>query len=369
MIDGRAREMGLGSFPDVSLEEAREEARQKRKMIRRKPEHGGPVDPLDERQAAEIGAKTKAKAATFRQCATAFAKAQSNSWGSVKHTQQWLNSLEQHVFPQIGDVSADSIDSAAVAAVLEPIWHTMPVTAGRLRARIEKAFDYAIAAEHRSDNPAKLGVISILLGKQAHEVVHLRALGIDEMREFVAALRTRDTVVAACFEFAILTGTRNDEVRLARWDEIEGDTWVVSASRMKGRKGKRRPHAIPLSSAAKAIIERMQVIRDGHYIFAGFQKGRPLGKNALLDLRNQMGYREEMTTHGCRSTFSDWAGDRDDVEPEVAEMALAHKVGSAVRQAYRRSKAFEKRAALMQRWSDFLDGKSAEVVQLRAAGI
>jgi integrase len=372
MINGRAREMGLGSLADIGLAEAREAARLCRLQVHQKPEAGGPVDPLDERHAAELRQRFETgRQKTFRQCAEACMAANAEEWGNAKHAQQWRNSLANYAYARIGDIPVQLIDTDAIVMLLRPIWRTKAVTAARVRGRIEKVFDWATAAKLREgENPAARGPLSILLGKQARQVKHHAALKPEEMHDFVGALRERGTVAAAAFEFAILTATRTQEALKAQWEEIKGDVWVVPAERMKGRKGKRRPHAVPLSDDAKKVIQKMEAMRRGEFIFPGQTGSRPLGDKAMLDERDAMGYDDRMTPHGARSTFRDWCGDKTNFPREVAEAALAHRVGNAAEQAYRRSTALEKRRQLMIKWAEFIDAPpmSSEVVPIRRAG-
>jgi integrase len=363
---GRDREMGIGSCDVVTIDEARARARQYRAMLSRPAELGGPVDPLAERQDAEIRAKmSSANSVTFAQCAEAYCAAQASSWGNPKHSRQWLASLEQHVFPAIGDVPAHLVTTDMIVKALSPIWRTHAVTASRVRTRIERALDWAVAAKLRDDNPAKQSVLKILLGTPVHEVKHRAALGVDEIHEFMAQLRARQTVAARCFEFSVLTATRSQEAMGTRWDEIDGDLWTCPSVRMKGKLGKRVPHIVPLSRQALAVLAQMP--RCSNLVFPGVQHNRPLGKNSLLYERTLMGYREQMSPHGCRSTFKAFCRDKAGAAEELSELALAHVIGNNTTQAYGRTTAVERRRALMQSWANYIDGVSGDnVVQLSA---
>lgn len=191
MIDGKAVEMGIGSYDDVGLQQARELARQYRAQVHRKPEHGGPVDPLHERQAAEIAAAAarrieKVKEMTFKACADGYLRANANSWKNAKHRQQWFNTLDTYVYPHLGGMPVKRVDVGDVVRVLQPIWHDKAETARRVRMRIETILEWAIAAEHYArDNPAKRDRVKHLLGAQTDVVKHHEALPYEQIGDFM----------------------------------------------------------------------------------------------------------------------------------------------------------------------------------------
>jgi len=237
---------------------------------------------------------------------------------------------------------------------LDSIWTTKPETASRLRGRIELVLDWAtVRGFRKGENPARWrGHLHKLLPPRSkvRKVEHHPALPYDEIAEFVAALRGYEGIAARALEFLILTATRTGEVIGAQWDEVEfkDKVWVVPAARMKAE----REHRVPLSASAVAVLDQMQACRESEFIFPGGKRGRPLSNMAMLKLLKRMG-RADLTTHGFRSTFRDWAAERTNFPREVAEMALAHTVGDKAEAAYRRGDLFQKRRQLMDAWSRF----------------
>jgi integrase len=347
-VNGRNRDMGLGSTITVSLADARERALECRKQ------RLDDIDPIEarkeKRQAAKLAA---AKALTFKQCSDGYFKAHQAGWRGAKHAAQWSSSVAAYVHPIIGDLPVASIDVGLVMKVLEPIWTEKSETASRVRGRIESVLDWATARGlRRGENPARWrGHLENLLPKKSKvaRVEHHPALAYDEIGEFVVDLSKREGVAARALEFAILTAARTGEIRGARWDEIDFNNrlWVIPAERMKAN----REHRVPLSSAALAILARMQEQRSGDYVFSA-RPGRPLNDRALLDVLDGM-KRNDLTSHGFRSTFRDWAADRTNFDRDAIELALAHAVGDRVEQAYRRGDGLEKRRQLAEAWAAF----------------
>jgi integrase len=366
MLDGKAREMGLGGATKVGLADARKKAAGQRLLLTDK------IDPV-ERRKAEHGAKKieAARVMTFDDCAAAYIKAHEAGWRHAKHHQQWTNSLARHVSPVFGALPVRAVDVGLVMKVLEPIWTTKPETAARVRGRIEAVLDWAkVRGFRESDNPARWrGHLSNLLPQRSklRAVKHFAALPYAEIGPFMSELRSRTSALAAALEFLVLTAARTSEVINARWDEIDwaARMWTIPASRMKSG----REHRVPLSADALAILDRMKTA-DGEFIFCGSEPGRGLGKMSLLGLLRRMG-RSDITAHGFRSTFRDWAAERTSFPREVAEAALAHAIDNKVEAAYRRSDLFDKRRRLMEAWAEFLAKAPADhnkVVSLRAGG-
>src|ERR1700730_7761772 len=237
---------------------------------------------------------------------------------------------------------------------LEPIWQTKSETASRLRGRIEAVLDWATAREYRKgDNPARWrGHLDKLLPARSkvRKVEHHPALPFDDLADFIAGLRSQEGIAARALEFLILTATRTGEVIGARWDEVDlGEKiWVVPAARMKAG----REHRVPLSGAAMAILEEMEKIRESEFVFTGGERGKPLSNMAMLAVLKRM-ERGDLTAHGFRSSFRDWAAERTNFPHEVAEMALAHTVGDKVEAAYRRGDLLQKRRQIMDAWARF----------------
>jgi integrase len=351
MLNGKAREMGLGPLPDTTLSEARGNAMQFRKLRR------DGIDPIEWRKAAKAQARLDAaKSITFRECAGAYRKAHKAGWRNGKHADQWANTLAAYAEPVFGSLPVQGIDTGLVMRVLEPIWPEKTETASRLRGRIENILDWATVRGYRKgENPARWrGHLDKLLPKQSKvaRVEHHAALPYAEIGAFMTSLRAQEGVAAQALEFAILTAARTTEVLGAAWDEIDlvARTWTIPANRMKGA----REHRVPLSNAAVLVVETMQQLRNGDYVFPGMRANQPLSNMAMLVLLRRM-ERQDLTVHGFRSSFRDWAAEQTGFPSEVVEMALAHAVGDKVEAAYRRGDLFEKRRRLMDAWAGYCD--------------
>ena len=349
MLAGRRRDMGLGAVHTVSLADARVEAQRCRQLVR------DGIDPIETRKAAKLAAKAeKAKAMTFKQCAEAYIRAHEAGWKNAKHAAQWTSTLTTYAFPVMGELPVASVDTGLVMKVIEPIWTTKTETASRVRGRIESILDWATVRHYRAgENPARWkGHLDHLLPTKAkvQKGGHHAALPYDQIADFMAALRKQDGIGARALEFAILTAARTGEVIGAAWDEIDFDKqlWTIPAERMKADK----EHRVPLSDPAVAILREMEKVRDGDFVFPGGKAQRPLSNMALLTTLRRM-KRTDVTVHGFRSTFRDWAAEQTSVASEVAEMALAHAVGDKVEAAYRRGDLFEKRRRLMDGWAKY----------------
>jgi integrase len=344
--NGRLREMGLGATHTVSLAEARDKARNCRKL------RIEGIDPIEARHAERAKAKLEAaKAMTFKACAERFIAAHKAGWRSPKSLAAWEGTLATYVYPLFGSLPVQGIDTALVMKAIEPMWAAKPETASRVRGRIESILDWAAARGYRAgENPARWrGHLDNLLPAKTRvrRVEHHAALPYQEIAGFMAMLRGEDGNAARALEFAILMAARTGEVIGARWNEINISErlWTIPAERMKGG----REHRAPLSASAVAILEAMQAIRCGDFVFPGGKSNRPLSNMALMLLR-RMG-RSDLTAHGFRSTFRDWAAERTTFPAEVAEMALAHAVGDKVEAAYRRGDLFHKRRQLAEAWA------------------
>jgi integrase len=366
MLAGRAREMGLGAVADVSLSEARELARAARSLVRQG------VDPIDQRQAHRLrGRLEAAKAVTFRQCAERYIAAHAPGWRNAKHAAQWPSTLQAYAYPVFGSLPVQAVDVALVMRAVEPIWTTKPETASRVRGRIESVLDWATARGYRQgENPARWrGHLENLLPKKSkvRRVEHHAALAYVDLADFMVSLRQQEGVAARALEFTILTAARTGSVLGAQWPEIdlESRLWTIPAERMKAG----QEHRVPLSGPAIAVLERMQEIRSGDFVFSGARAQRPLSNMAFLTLLRRIG-RGDLTAHGFRSTFSDWCAEQTNFPEEVRKMALAHAVGDKVEAAYRRGDLFEKRRRLMDAWARQCDLPTprGEVVPIAAAG-
>jgi integrase len=350
MLAGRAHAMGLGAAYDISLAEARELARKYRKLAKEGR------DPIEHRRAERAGTRLAAKAVTFKACAEAYIASHQTGWKGVRHAKQWERSLAVHGYSIMGELPVQAIDTPLVMRALERIWVEKTETAARLRGRIESILDYARAAGYRQgENPARWrGHLENLLPQRSkvHRAQHYAAISYARIPSFIAALQRRGGVADSALQFTILTAARSTEALAARWDEIdlEAKLWMIPAERMKAD----RPHVVPLSDAAIAVLDRMQEVRrvSGKFVFPGRRPGRTLGHGQMLRVIAAMGY-QGVTTHGMRSSFRDWAGDCTDFPREVCEAALAHTIGDKSEAAYRRGSAIEKRRQLMAAWAQF----------------
>jgi integrase len=345
--NGRAREMGLGPLHTVGLSDARDKATIARKLLL------DGIDPIDARKALhEQQRLAKALELTFNQCAAAYIEQFRAGWKNAKHVAQWSSTLDTYAGPIFGLLPVASVDTALVLKALEPIWYDKPETASRLRGRIESVLSWATVKGYRAgDNPARWrGHLDKLLPKRTDvsKVTHHPALPYADMGEFMQALRKQPGTGARALEFAILTAARTGEVIGATWGEINADTWAIPASRMKAKK----KHSVPLSPAAMALLSDLP--RVGAFIFPGAREGKPLSNMSLLAVLKRMG-RIDLTTHGFRSSFKDWATEQTNFPAEVSEAALAHVISDKTQAAYQRGDLFEKRAKLMAAWATYCD--------------
>lgn len=348
-LAGRRRYMGLGGAAAITLAEARRRAAAARKSL---AEGNDPIEAARAQTAAV--AASKARATTFHEAALRYIASHKTSWRNAKHATQWQATLESYAFPAFGNVSIADIDVTLVLKALEPIWSGKNETARRLRGRIEAILDWAAARNMRSgDNPARWrGLLMHLLPRRskALAVKHHPALAYARTGEFMAALRQQQGAAARALEFLILTAARTSEVTGANWREINlgAAMWIVPAERIKAGK----EHRVPLSAPALALVQAMARLRQGEFVFPGGRAGRPLTNMAMAGVLRRMGH-SEITVHGFRSSFRDWAAERTNYPREVAEMALAHAVGDKVEAAYRRGDLFEKRRRIMAEWAKY----------------
>src|SRR5215831_18911560 len=344
---GRARDMGIGPVHVVTLAEAREKARDASKLRLEG------VDPIASKRARMAALKAaEAKAMTLGDCVKGFIKDNEASWTSRKHRQEWERSLIKYAFPLLGSLPVAAIDTPLVLRVLKPIWSTTPESASRVRGRIENVIGWATIHGYRSgDNPARWN------GHLEHALPavvkgdHHAALPYAEVPAFMTKLREQTSVPAKCLEFLILTAVRLGEAQKATWSEIDlnNRVWVIPGARMKSGK----EHRVPLSPIALAILKDIHEVRHSDYIFPGSRRGYAMGKNQPGKLMKKLMGDAEMTVHGFRSSFRDWAAERTNFLREVAEMALAHAIPDAVEAAYRRGDLFDKRKKLVAAWAEY----------------
>ncbi|MDO6481752.1 tyrosine-type recombinase/integrase [Shimia thalassica] len=339
-VAGRRRDLGLGPYPDVSLAMARERAVKARRII---AEGGDP-----------IAIKQQAKPKTFREAALELIESKRPGWKNAKHAAQWTSTLETYALPKLGPMQVAKIETADVLEALKPIWAERPETANRVRQRIEAVIDYASALGIRAgENPARWrGHLDNLLPKptKVRAVVHHPALPHSEIASFMGQLKDRSGVAARALAFTILTAARSGETRGMTWGEIDPETgiWTIPAQRMKAGK----EHRVPLTNAALALLgQRADSTSYDTLVFGSEAKpGKPISDMSMTAVLRRMEH-NDITVHGFRSTFRDWAGETTGFPREVIEAALAHGIKDKAEAAYARSDLFDKRRKLMEAWT------------------
>lgn len=346
----KLRSLGLGACHTVTLSEARKRANQARLMLL------DGIDPINSKHEMRQTARAaQARVMTFDQCATAYIDAKKHGWKNAKHAEQWTNTIATYASPIIGKLRVAEVDTALVMKVLQPIWTTKTETATRLRSRIESILGWATVSKYRTgENPARWrGHLDNLLAKRSKvkKVEHHPALPYAEMGAFMDNLRKQGGMGAMALEFTILTAARTGEVIGARWDEFDlpSKTWTIPPARMKAEK----EHLVPLCARAIAILKELQPL-GGEFVFPGLKPQKPLSNMAMLALLKRM-ERGDLTVHGFRSTFRDWAAEQTAYPHEMGEMALAHAVNNKTEAAYRRGNLFKKRIRMMQDWQRHCD--------------
>lgn len=370
MVGGKRRGIGLGPYPEVSLAAAREAAREAKAQI------AAGLDPIEQKKAARAAlAAAQARGLTFADAVDKALAAKLDGFKNEKHRQQWRSTLETYAIPKIGRQLVGEIATQDILRVLEPIWTEKTETASRLRGRIESVLAWATVAGHRTgDNPARwAGNLKELLpapDKVARKDNH-PAVRIEDAPRWFAALRARDGMGSRALEFVALTAVRSQEVRGARWDEVDLVTamWVVPAERMKMD----REHRVPLSGDAVALLKALPRIDENPLVFPAVRGGElsdatlsaTMKRLHAADLEaGGTGFVDRVSKrpavpHGLRSVFRDWVAERTNFDGAMAEIALAHKVGNAVEAAYRRGDMVEKRRRMMDAWAAFLAGEKA----------
>ncbi|HBO5142466.1 tyrosine-type recombinase/integrase [Pseudomonas aeruginosa] len=353
MLAKQRHDLALGTYPALSLRDARLEADKYRLDIARG------LDPAAERAKAKAAkASITTTSNTFRSLAERYIRTHSASW-SKKHHQQWQNSLAKHVYPVIGGFRIAEVDTDDVLDTLTPIWNKIPVTANRIRNRIELVLDAAKALKLRQgENPARWrGHLDKLLPKQSHTVAPFPSPTPLRTAELLAMLDSLGGAAARAVEFAILTATRNQEVSGAQWSEIDWEEkiWSIPAHRMKAGKG----HRVPLTEQMLEVL-RQQVGKHDKWVFLNSWRTGPIPGNAMARVLNQL-QADDVVPHGFRSTFRTWAAEETDHQREVCEMALAHTLNNRVEAAYNRGDLLDKRRALMKDWGGFLAANAPQV--------
>ena len=357
--------MGLGPYHTVSLQQARERARKARERLL------DGEDPIDARRKERARqALESATSLTFEQATISYFDSHEGKWKNLKHRAQFLSTMRTYVFPKLGKLTVSDIETGLIVQVLEAIWASKTETASRVRGRIESVLDWAtVRGLRKGDNPARWrGHLEHILPDRGSiaKTKHHPALAYTAIPEFLTNLRKREGVAARALEFLILTAARTGEVIGATWDEIDlvQKTWTIPASRMKAG----REHKVPLSNRALQILKVTPAEGSNKFLFIG-SRARGLSNMAMAAAVRRMDYKD-ITVHGFRSTFRDWAAESTSYPNHVVEMALAHTISNKVEAAYLRSDLFDKRRKLMEDWGLFCESKQrpvdGSVVPIRA---
>ncbi|WP_413460088.1 tyrosine-type recombinase/integrase [Herbaspirillum huttiense] len=339
-LNSKRRDMGLGSYPDVSLAQAREDATRYRLMVK------SGKDPIEQRKAE----RSLVSNLTFRDCAIQYIELHKVEWSNRKHIAQWRSTLETYAYPVFGNKSVSNVNKADILTALQPIWNEKRETASRVRQRIKCVLDWASAKDYRTELEANLwDQIAKALPSGRQKVTHHDACPYDKVSSVIRTIKTsgaEDTTKNA-LEFLILTAARSGEVLNALWSEIdfERKVRVIPAARMKGRK----EHRIPLSSRCMEILEE-QRNNGSEFIFAN-AKGMPYSNMTLTQMLRRHGY--TFTVHGFRSAFKDWCSSETAYTYQVSELALAHSNPDKVAAAYDRTDLLEQRRGLMEDWAAY----------------
>ena len=350
-IGGKRRDLGLGGWPLVTLSEARDQALENRRHVRR----GG--DPLADKRRANVP--------TFMEASDSALEANRRRWRNTKTVENWRATMEKYARPAFGDRPVDQIGREDVLQVLLPVWTAKPEIGRKVRQRIRATLAWAQAHGHVEHNVAGEAINAALPSMMALKK-HFRALPYKEVAAALATIEASRASIAAraCLRFLVLTACRSGEARGATWGEIDSEAreWRIPASRMKGGV----EHRVPFSDAAAATLEAVRPLRGAaDLVFPSpLRPGRPLSDMTLTKVLRDTGLADRATVHGFRTAFRTWASERTSVPHAVCEMALAHRVGSDVERSYARSDLFEKRRGLMDQWGAFVTGGRAKVVRL-----
>jgi len=366
-LNGRTRDAGLGPYPEVGLADARAKAFEFRQFV------VAGIDPIEQRNGDLAAARVEsAKTITFDDCRAAYIAAHEAAWKNAKHRQQWTNTLQTYATPVFGKLPVSAIDTGLVVRAIEPIWTTKPETAGRVRGRIEAVLDWAKVRGYRAgENPARWkGHLDHVLPAKSkvRKVRHHPALPYNQVGTFMEDLRSRQGIAARALELAILCAVRTgdiigndrDDKPPMTWPQVDlgARVWTIPSTKTDTE------HRVPLSAAAVAVLNEMKEIATGDIVFPGMKAGQPLSNMAMLNVIGRMNgggphyvdpkqNNAEVTPHGFRSSFRDWAAEQTSFPHDIVEMVLAHTIDSKVEAAYRRGDMLEKRRKVMDAWAAY----------------
>ncbi len=346
-IEGKQREMGLGSVDHVSLAQARDQA-----LTNKNATRDGRNPMLERAREKNI--------LTFDDAVGRVYAIHEPTWRNKKHAAQFLATLRQYASPFFGAKKVSEVTSADVMHALLPIWLNKAETARRVKQRISLIMKWAIAEGYRKDDPSSS--IEQALPRTKREVTHRKSIPYDEVADCIDAVKgsKANMTTKLAIEFLVLTAARSGEVRHATWSEVDLETavWTVPAKRMKGA----IEHVVPLPERAVALLLEARDLHDGELVFPGAKPGRAMSDMTMSKLIKELGV--DADVHGFRTSFRVWVQERTNASFEVAEKALAHKTKNKVVAAYARSNQLEKRRDLMQRWADHLAKDQGNVVQI-----
>jgi integrase len=355
-VDGKARYSGLGTWPEVSLADARAKRDDERAKLR------AGIDPIDERKQKRTEEQTDERPRKmFKDVAAAYIADNESTWKNPVHRKQWTSSLKTYAYPIIGDMWVDDITTDDVCRVLRPIWYSKQETARRVRGRIESVLGYAKVLGLRSgENPARLpdniALVFPRREKKKQRIKHHPALPYADLPAFMAELRKLESTSAKALEFVILTAVRTGDIigqdyedrPPMKWANVDlrAKLWTIPATKNDGE------HRVPLTDAAIAVLRTVQGL-DPVIVFPSPDRpGEPLSNNAMLALLDRMGH-GDVTVHGMRSTFRDWAAECTSFPREIVEKVLAHTVGDETERAYQRGDLLERRREIMDGWAGY----------------
>ena len=337
-VTGKRREMGLGSAIDVTLSEARIMAADMHKLV------ATGTDPVEQRAAQRAERRAKILSPTLEECSANYVKHHGKRW-SWEYRKNWINAMDNHVLPTLGHVEVSRITSKEVCNVIKPVWDM--TNGAKFLRQLFLVLTWATEHGYRSgDNPAAFTTINMQLGvREVKKVEHSLAIPWRDTPEFMADLRSHNSIAARAAEFAVLTAARQREIRKATWAMIKPNrTWVCPPEIMKGRE----EHIVPLNERAVEILYEMKAIAQNHLIFPGI--------NHKTSIREMHKIRTDVTAHGFRTTIYDWARNATDYPDRMMDVALAHKVPEQVKRAYCRPDMIDKRRVMMEHWGRFCAG-------------
>ncbi len=347
-VNGKRREIGLGSAKVVTLARVREKAIENLRIL------ADGFDPLGVKRAS-------VQTPSFSEASFNVYELNKDSWKNKKHAAQFISTLETYAFPVLGSLKVNKIEPADIILALTPIWLQKPETARRVKQRISKVMKWSIGKGWREYNPCDS--VGDVLPKQTKKQAHRKSISYDDVGNFITAIKASDAgiIVKLGLEFLILTATRSGEVRMACWSEINEDLWTIPSERMKAGVA----HRVPLTQRCIDILEEAKIFADGsQFVFPGMRINRPLSENTFRNLINSLEYNAD--AHGFRTSFRTWTQEKTNYPREIAEQALAHSLKDKAEAAYARSDQLEKRRQMMQDWEDYILRKDADIIPIKA---